>query len=200
MNIERASKLHKYFHLTLAVSMICVMVNYYFKIVDLNFNIIFTIVLGLGILSIPITIWYKIKLTNSLNQTKASIYTYKRSKIIWSAVLIGFATISIAKEADSHVKIIALSIGVYLVVNQLVDFLAGQYFNTNILSFNAESIIDLNGRIKMIRYTEIKDCIKDTGSITIYEKYDKYKVKKKDFLNSEGMLDELNNMYANKKK
>lgn len=195
MNIERVNRVFKYFHLTLAVLVIALMVNYYFKLTDLKFNLTISIAAIMGALSIPITVWYKVKLTNDLEQNQSKIFRYKQSKIKWSTLLIGIFTIFIAKEVDSQIKILTLSIGIYLVVDQIVDFIAGKYFNTNILSFSKRSIVDLNGRIREINYKDIKNYEIDTNSITINEKYDKHKIEKKNFLNSESMIDEIENNY-----
>lgn len=195
MNIERANRVFKYFHLTLAVLVIVLMVNYYFKLADLNFNLTFSLAVIMAALSIPIAVWYKIKLTNDLEQRQSKIFRYKQSKIKWSTLLIGIFTIFIAKEIDSQIKILTLSIGVHLIVDQIVDFIAGKYFNTNILSFSEKSIVDLNGRIKEFNYSDIKSYEKDTNSITINEKYDRHKIEKKNFLNSESMIDEIENHY-----
>lgn len=85
--------------------MIALMVNYYFNLAELHFNLILSSIVILGLLSITITVWYKIELRESFEKTTTQIFQYKNSKIIWSAVGIGVMAILIAKNADSEVKI-----------------------------------------------------------------------------------------------
>jgi hypothetical protein len=103
--IKRANNIFNYFYIGLAVYMIALMVNYYFNLAELHFNLILSSIVILGLLSITITVWYKIELRESFEKTTTQIFQYKNSKIIWSAVGIGVMAILIAKNADSEVKI-----------------------------------------------------------------------------------------------
>ena len=197
MIIKTANNIFNYFHLALAAYVISLMVIYYFNLIKLNFNLILGLIILFGILSIVLTVWYKVELRQYFERNKNLLYYYKHSKVVWSAVGIGLTTILIAKDADSELKILTLSIGLYLLVSQTIEFLSGKYFRTNILAFTEDYLIDLNGKIKRIKYKEIKSYDKKSESISIQEKYETFKIKQTNFHEHENMIENIENEFLN---
>ena len=142
-----------------------------------------------------ITVWYKTEIKQDFEKKKTPIFQYKQSKIVWSAVGIGLLTILIARDIDSELKILTLIIGLYLILSQAVEFVSGKHFKTNILAFSDEYLIDLNGRIRRIKYKDIKGYNQEKGTIKIQEKHETYKIKQKNFINSENMIEQIENDY-----
>ena len=171
--------------------MIIVMVIYYFNLVKLDFNLILTSIPLLGLLSTVFTVWYKVELRQFFERSKNVLFQYKRSKVDWSAVGIGLTIVLIAKAADSELKILTLSFGLSLLLSQAIEFFSGNYFRINILAFTDEYLIDLNGKIKRIKYKEIKSYNNETESISIQEKYETFKIKQSNFQESENMIEKI---------
>jgi len=165
------------------------MANYYFEFTKLNFNLVIGSLVLFGILSVILTIWYKVNMKQNFERSNTQIFHYKNSKIIWSALGIGLMTILVGKDLDSQIKILTFSIGIYLVLSQLVEYFSGKYFNTNILAVTDTSLIDLNGRINEMKYKNIKAYEKKQESFTIQENYENLKYKTKDFKNATNMIE-----------
>lgn len=116
-----------------------------------------------------------------LEKSKTQIIHYKNSKIMWSVLGYGLMTIIIGKDLDSEIKVLTFLVGIYLVFSQIVEYITGKLFNTNILAITDKSLIDLNGRIKIIEYRNIKVYENKSDSIFIQENYGIFKIKKNDF-------------------
>ena len=176
------------------------MTNYYLDIAKLNFNLIIGSLFLLGSLSVVITIWYKIEMKQFFESNKTQIFHYKNSKIIWSALVIGLMTILIGKDLDSQIKTLTFSIGIYLVFSQIIEYLAGKYFNTNILAITENSLVDLNGRINRVKYKNIKAYENKSDSLVIHENWETLKFRTKDFKNSSKLIEIVDEKLNKKEK
>lgn len=147
----------------------------------------------LDLISIALTIWYKLELKQNFERNNFLLFHYKNSKIVWTAVGVGFITIFVSKDVDSELSILIFSIGIYLLLSQAIEYFSGNYFKTNVLAFSDKYLIDLNGRIKIVQYKKIKSFKKDSGSISIQEKYEKHKIKQTYFQDTENMIEKIEN-------
>lgn len=193
MTIKRARNIYNYYHSTMVAYVISILVIYYFNIYQLNFNYILSSIILLDLISIALTIWYKLELKQNFERNNFLLFHYKNSKIVWTAVGVGFITIFVSKDVDSELSILIFSIGIYLLLSQAIEYFSGNYFKTNVLAFSDKYLIDLNGRIKIVQYKKIKSFKKDSGSISIQEKYEKHKIKQTYFQDTENMIEKIEN-------
>ncbi|MFZ1789525.1 MAG: hypothetical protein WAT92_14495 [Saprospiraceae bacterium] len=203
MIIERVENIFNYYHLLTGASLFSVLMNSYFKFVDLNDKLLLSSFIVLGIISCIISILYKIEIKQNFEKTNTVIFEYKNSRIPWSTLSIGLLLILLTLTSNldnSELKILTLSIGIYLIFSQMVDFIFGKYFSTNILAFNYEILVDLNGGIKRIKSKDIISYSVESELIVIQEKYDRYKIRKEDFMKPENMLEQIEiNFLSNRK-
>lgn len=190
-HINNIDTLYKYFHLSLVAYIIALVVNVRFNFVNVNANLVLGSVALFGVISIVLSVLYKIEKKKQVINTGTVVFQYKHSKILWKSLGLGFLTIVVTRDADSIVKLLALSIGVYLMLSTIIEYLAGQYFKTNIIAITDKSILDLNGRVKEVWLKNIKGYQKKNESIVINERYDTHKVSNHDFIGSPNIIEAI---------
>lgn len=148
--------------------------------------------------SIALTVWYKNEVKANLLKNNAQTYHYKGPKINWSSLVLAIAILVFSKDLDSELIILVFSIGIYLILDQAVEYFSGKYFDTNMLAITEDSLVDLNGRIRCIKYKNVKDLDREKGSIVIQEYYETQTLKVKDFKNASKLIDSIDEMLTRK--
>lgn len=186
-----------YYHSALGMFFILILVSMFWDGFNLPNNQIIPILAVGGILSLLINFFLKRDLLKYIEKTNSSLYEYKVHQINVKLLSIGIASIIFGIMSKSGLSILILSMGIYLIVNSLVDFLISRYLKSNILAIGQSKLINLNGGIRAIDLAKIKTIEYSSTQITLMTRFEKLTINEEKFVNSDGLRKQIKEITKN---
>ena len=187
----------KYYHSALGMFFILILVSMFWDGFNIPNNQIIPILAVGGILSLLINFFLKRDLLKYIEKTNSSLYEYKVHQINVKLLSIGIVSIIFGIMSKSGLSILILSMGIYLIVNSLVDFLISRYLKSNILAVGQSKLINLNGGIRAIDLAKIKTIEYSSTQITLMTRFEKLTINEEKFVNSDGLRKQIKEITKN---
>ena len=184
-----SSKLYDYFHWAGVGFILALLLLSYFNIVTVSSSFILGSVIVIGLISIVVAVTYKIQMKQYFEKTQAIILKFKYPKLEWQSFFFGGMSIFVGLSRESSIQLLIICIGIYLILYQVIDAIFHLIYKTNILALTEEKLYNMNGRLREIKYLNIKSCERGEDNLVIKESKQSYKIKAKDFVNSDKALD-----------